>query len=66
MECLLSNGRCANLDLLFPIYNRDNVPGILYETVNPSVLYISYVSPGMLTDIRRIFKIFSIVIILFG
>jgi len=40
------------------IYKRENVPGILYETVYLSVLYISYGSPGMLTDTRRIFQIF--------
>ena len=42
-----------------PIYNRENVPGILYERNYLSVLYISYGSPGMLTDICRIFQNFS-------
>ena len=41
-----------------PIYNLENVPGILYEMVYLSVLYISYGSQGILNDIRRIFQIF--------
>ena len=40
------------------IYKRENVPGILYETIHLSVLYSSYGSPDILTDIRRIFQIF--------
>ena len=47
-----------------PIYNRENVPGILYERNYLSVLYISYGSPGMIY--AAFFKISLIVVILFG
>jgi len=44
------------------IYKRENVPGILYETVYLFVLYISYGRPSMLTDIRCIIQFFLIVL----